>query len=212
MLLDTAYRLIILFSFAWAFPSSVTFSAMDTSGDTPVSIYVDTQKVKGPMTPIWAWFGYDEPNYTYTKDGIKLLSELAASSPVPVYVRAHNLMTTGDGSGALKWGSTNMYTEDTNGNPVYEWTIIDTIFDTYVQRGMKPLVQFGFMPEALSIKPQPYRHHWEPGKPYDDIYTGWAYPPKDYGKWAELVYQWVRHCIERYGRHEAASWYWELFC
>ena len=61
---------------------------------------------------MWAWFGYDEPNYTYMKDGRKLLSELAALSPVPVYVRAHNLLTSGDGTPALKWGSTNAYTED----------------------------------------------------------------------------------------------------
>ena len=67
------------------------------------------------MTPMWAFFGYDEPNYTYMKDGKKLLSELAALSPVPVYVRAHNLLTTGDGTPALKWGSTNAYTEDADG-------------------------------------------------------------------------------------------------
>ncbi|MGH9372915.1 MAG: hypothetical protein ACRD15_15430 [Vicinamibacterales bacterium] len=30
------------------------------------------------MKPVWAFFGYDEPNYTYMKDGRKLLSELAA--------------------------------------------------------------------------------------------------------------------------------------
>ena len=44
----------------------------------------------------------------------------------------------------------------------------------------KPMVEIGFMPEALSSKPQPYRHDWQPGNPYGNIYTGWAYPPKDY--------------------------------
>ena len=34
---------------------------------------------------------------------------------------------------------------------------------------------------------------------YDEIYTGWAYPPKDYAKWAELAYQWVKHCVDQYG-------------
>src|SRR6476646_3016657 len=77
-----------------------------------ISIEVDTSKAIGPMTPIWAWFGYDEPNYTYTANGKKLLSELAAASPVPVFVRTHNLLTSGDGQPALKWGSTNAYTED----------------------------------------------------------------------------------------------------
>src|SRR5688572_6352039 len=135
------------------------------------SITVNLEKTIGPMDPVWAWFGYDEPNYTYMKDGKKLLSEIAALSPVPVYVRAHNLLTTGDGTPALKWGSTNAYTEDQNGNPVYNWTIVDKIFDTYIERGMKPLAQIGFMPEALSSKPQPYQHHWEPGVKYANIFT-----------------------------------------
>src|SRR5450759_4884399 len=99
-----------------------------------VSIRVDLKKGKGPMTPVWAWFGYDEPNYTYMKDGKKLLSEIAALSPVPVYVRTHSLLSTGDGTPALKWGSTNAYTEDANGNSVYRWKIIDSIFDNYIKR------------------------------------------------------------------------------
>ena len=174
-------------------------------------IKVNLAAAKGPMKPIWAWFGYDEPNYTYMKDGKKLLSELSALSPVPVYVRTHSLMVTGDGEAALKWGSTNMYTEDANGNPIYSWKLVDSIFDTYIQRGMKPLAQIGFMPKALSVKPEPYRHYWKPGDPYTDIITGWAYPPKDYDKWRELVYQWVRHSVERYGKEEVESWYWEVW-
>ena len=76
---------------------------------------------------------------------------------------------------------------------------------------MKPIAQMGFMPEALSSHPQPYRHHWKPGDNYNDIYTGWAYPPKDYKKWAELVYQWVQHSVKKYGKAEVESWYWELW-
>ncbi|HJX70907.1 MAG TPA: hypothetical protein VJ346_03115 [Bacteroidales bacterium] len=182
----------------------------DIMGD-PVIIQIDFNKVKGPITPVWAWFGYDEPNYTYMKDGKKLLSEIAELSPVPVYIRTHNLLTSGDGKPALKWGSTNAYIEDENGNPVYNWNIIDSIFNTYIQRGMKPLAEIGFMPAALSVKPEPYKHQWRPGAPYSDIYTGWAYPPKDYARWAELIYQWVRHSVEKYGQAEVETWYWELW-
>jgi xylan 1,4-beta-xylosidase len=177
----------------------------------PVSIRVDAARPVGGMAPMWAWFGYDEPNYTYMKDGKKLLSELAALSPVPVYVRTHNLLTTGDGIAALKWGSTNAYTEDSDGHPKYDWSIVDRIVDTYLERKMKPLVEIGFMPEALSTKPQPYRHFWKPGDNYNDIYTGWSYPPKDYAKWGELVYQWARHSVQKYGRKEVESWYWEVW-
>jgi xylan 1,4-beta-xylosidase len=176
-----------------------------------VTVDVDLDARQGPLRPIYSFVGYDEPNYTYMKDGKKLLSELARLSPVPVYVRTHNLLTTGDGTPALKWGSTNIYTEDASGKPRYDWTIVDRIFDTYVERKMKPLVQLGFMPEALSVKPEPYRHTWSPDKPYGNIFTGWAYPPKDYRKWGELAYQWARHCIERYGQAEVESWYWEVW-
>ena len=175
----------------------------------PVSIRVDTQTTLGPLRPIWSFFGYDEANYTYMKDGKKLLSELAALSPVPVYVRAHFLLATGDGTPGLKWSSTNAYTEDASGKPRYDWTIIDRIFDTYVERKMKPLVEIGFMPQALSSKPEPYRT----SRPPQDLWTGvgTAYPPKDYDKWAELIYQWVRHSVDRYGEQEVATWWWEVW-
>lgn len=171
-----------------------------------VVLKVDLSSEIGTMNPAWAWFGYDEPNYTYMKDGKKLLSEIAELSPVPVYVRTHNLLTSGDGTASLKWGSTNVYTEDKNGNPLYDFTIIDKIFDTFIERGMKPLVELGFMPEALSVGPAPYRHSWP-----ETFSTGWAYPPKDYDKWAELVYQLTKHCISRYGENEVESWYWEVW-
>lgn len=174
-------------------------------------INVDLAKPIGDMYPMWAWFGADEPNYAYMRDGKKLLSELSALSPVPVYFRAHNLLTSGHDTMNLKWGSTNVYTEDANGKPIYDFTILDKIFDTYLQRGIKPMAQFSFMPEALSTNPQPYEHHWQPGMPYEKVYTGWAYPPKDYKKWADLVYTWVKHAVERYGKAEVETWYWELW-
>src|SRR6476620_97298 len=174
------------------------FTFSQTIDTNRVVVKVDLTKSIGEMKPIWAWFGYDEPNYTYMKDGKKLLSELAALSPVPVYVRTHNLLTTGDGTPALKWGSTNAYTEDANGKPHYDWTIVDRILDTYVERKMKPLVELGFMPQALSSHPEPYRHHWQPGEAYNDIYTGWAYPPADYTKWGELIHQLGLHVVSKF--------------
>jgi xylan 1,4-beta-xylosidase len=177
----------------------------------PAVIRVNLAQSSGPLQPIWSFFGHDEPNYTYMKDGRKLLTELAALSPVPVYMRVHSLLVTGDGKASFKWGSTNAYTEDASGRPIYDWTIVDRIFDSYIERHMKPLVQIGFMPQALSTHPEPYQHHWKPGDNYNDIYTGWAYPPKDYAKWGELVYQWTRHCMEKYGKPEVESWLWEVW-
>jgi xylan 1,4-beta-xylosidase len=191
--------------------SALSAPAFSQPAQSPLTIEVNLATVKEPMKPIWAFFGYDEPNYTYMKDGKKLLTEISQMSKVPVYVRVHSLLVTGDGEAALKWGSTNAYTEDAQGKPIYNWTIVDKIFDTFLERGMKPIAQIGFMPQALSSKPEPYRHHWKPGDNYNDIYLGWAYPPKDYNKWGELVYQWVKHSVAKYGKKEVESWYWELW-
>jgi xylan 1,4-beta-xylosidase len=175
-----------------------------------VNIQVNFDQTDGPLPPIWNYFGYDEPNYSYAPNGKKLLGELAALSPVPVYIRTHNLLTSGDGSSSLKWGSTGVYTEDASGKSIYSWTILDRIFDTFHAAGVKPLVEVGFMPEALSTHPQPYRHTFPEG-PVDSIYTGWAYPPKDYKKWSELVFQFVHHLRERYGDAEVKTWLWEVW-
>jgi xylan 1,4-beta-xylosidase len=176
----------------------------------PVAITVDAARPVGELKPIWRFFGADEPNYAYMRDGSRLLGQLGALRPGAVYFRAHNLLTSGDGTPGLKWGSTNAYTEDAQGRPVYDWTILDRIFDTYLARHVRPYVEIGFMPQALSPDPGPYRHDWRNGTK-SKLNTGWAWPPKDYAKWGELVYQWVAHCVARYGRTEVEQWYWEVW-
>jgi xylan 1,4-beta-xylosidase len=180
------------------------------SQQTPIRIQVDISKSIGEMRPFWSFFGYDEPNYTTRNDGQKLLSELTQLSPTTVYVRTHNLLTSkGNSPGPdLKWGFTDAYKEDANGNPVYNWTIVDSIIDIYTERGIKPLMEIGFMPKDLSSKPEPYEHTWSKG---GNLWTGWTYPPKDYNKWRELVYQWVKHSIDRYGKREVTTWLWEVW-
>lgn len=181
-------------------------------GDSTRVLTVDFTKKSGKMNPMWAYVGYDEGNYTYLPESKKLMKDLVKLSEGPVYVRAHNLLNTHEGSPmALKWGSTNAYTEDKDGKPVYNWTLVDKIVDTWVNLGIKPLMEIGFMPKALSAKPEPYRHHWKPGDPYSDIWTGWAYPPNNYDKWEALIYEWVTHSVKRYGAKEVESWWWQLW-
>jgi xylan 1,4-beta-xylosidase len=179
----------------------------------PVTIRVDAGQPGERLAPIWRFFGYDEANFTTMRDGQKLLSELAVlgqRASAPVYIRCHHLLTSGDGVPALKWSSTGVYSEDAAGHPVYRWAILDGIFDTYVARGLRPYVEIGFMPEALSLRPDLYPHHPPPNEraPVDG---GQAYPPKDYAKWGELVYQWALHCRVRYGAAEVSGWCWEVW-
>lgn len=178
-----------------------------------VHMDVDATDVVAPLPAIWRFFGADEPNYATMKDGRKLMAHLGALKPDDIYFRAHNLLNTGDGTAAFKWGSTNAYSEDADGNPVYDWTIADSIIDTYLRNGVHPYLQIGFMPQALSSAPAgtPYQHSWRPGFTYDLIAGAWNAPPKEYAKWEELAYQWTRHNIERYGRAEVAKWYFEVW-
>ena len=171
-----------------------------------VTITVKASRTTGPFEPVWAWVGHDEPNYTYSEEGRDLLTKLSELSSYPVHDRTHNLLTTGDGTPALKWGSTNAFTRDAAGKPVYNWALVDKIFDTYKATGITPFVEIGFMPEALSTHPEPYQHHWP-----KDFDTGWTYPPKNYDEWSELVYRWVRHMVDRYGASEVAKWEWEVW-
>lgn len=184
---------------------SHSLAAQQSAQSVKIDVHFDQSQ--GPIAPIWNYFGYDEPNYTYAPNGKKLLDEIGMLSPNPAYIRVHNLLTSGDGSASLKWGSTNVYSEDAAGRPVYSWTILDRIFDGIHAAGAKPLVEIGFMPEALSSHPQPYRHNF----PQGTIFRGWAYPPKDYQKWSELVFQFVKHLRERYGHAEVKTWLWETW-
>ncbi len=182
-----------------------------TLAQNPVMVQVDAGRKMAPFEPIYAFFGYDEANYTYTKNGRKLVGELVALTDAPVFLRTHFLLATGDGTPGLKWGSTNAYAEDADGRAVYDWTIVDHIFDTYIQAHARPLVEIGFMPQALSSKPDPYHSVWIPGAANKDYPAGWSYPPKDFNKWSELIYRWAQHCSEKYGKDQAESWYWEIW-
>ncbi len=180
-------------------------------GQTPVTIQIHADKSHGPFPPVWSYFGYDEANYTYTKDGRKLIQELASLSQTPPRIRTHFLLATGNATPGLKWSSTNAYTEDPSGHPTYNWQIVDRILSTYLDSGAKPLVEIGFMPQALSSNPDPYQPTWIPGAKNDHYSVGWTYPPKDYSKWGELIYQWVKHSVEKYGKAEVETWQWEVW-
>jgi xylan 1,4-beta-xylosidase len=186
-------------------------STQAASSEFPVEITVDAARSQGTFSTAWSYFGADEPNYATMKDGEDLLASLGALNPGHVYFRTHHLLTSGDGTPARKWGSTNIYSEDADGKAVYSYTIVDRIFDTYLKHGVKPYLEIGFMPQALSSKPEPYRSVWRPGFDYARIGTGVSYPPKDYGRWGDLVFHWVTHCLERYGKTEVESWYFEVW-
>ena len=194
-----------------AFAQGTVQQPAPSSSQPPISIEVDLAKTVGPYKPIYSWFGYDEANYTTMRHGTELLKELHDLSPVPVYIRAHHLLTSGDGVAELKFSSTNVYTEDANGKPIYDFKIFDGIFDAYKAAGVRPMVELGFMPKDLAAdlpnRPQPYQVHY----PKSTISGKSNNPPKDYAKWGELVRVVTAHLVERYGKETVLQWYFEVW-
>ena len=172
---------------------------------TAATITVDGTAAGTPLESIWAYHGYDECNYTTTADGQVLLQTLGAIPPPAPHIRTHFLLNTGDGVGSPKWGSTNVYTTDAAGNPVYDWTLLDGIMDTITGAGALPYVEIGFMPEALSTHPTPYQN-----SAVTALDGGCFYPPTSYVKWADLIQEWATHSSARYPAIET-TWQWELW-
>ena len=110
------------------------------------------------------------------------------------------------GCRSWKWSSTNIFSLDAAGKPVYNYTIIDQLFDAWHEAGVKPMVELGFMPKDLASGTEPYEEL------YPKTISGSVQsPPKDYAMWGELVFHFTQHLVQRYGAAEVATWYFEVW-
>jgi len=185
-------------------------AAQTQSSSNPISIKVDLAKPIGTYKPITSWFGYDESNYTTMKYGRQLLGELHDLSPTPVYIRTHHLLTSGNGVPELKWSSSNVFTLDKDGKPVYDFTITDQTFDAFEKAGMRPFVELGFMPRDLAANVPgitEYQLHY----PKPTMGGASNNPPSDYKMWGELVREYTEQLVQRYGRQQVSTWYFEVW-
>jgi xylan 1,4-beta-xylosidase len=173
-------------------------------------VTVDAGEPVGTLERIWAAFGYDEISWTATPRGRRNMAALREIVGGPAVVRAHNLLTSGNGRGLPHWSSGNVYHEDAFGRPRYDWSQADAAFDVWLENGMRPLVELGFCPIALTRAPD------RPFVPMPSLYGpyeswGWSSPPNDDRRWADLIEAVVTHFAERYGEAEVGRWYWEFW-
>jgi len=94
-----------------------------------------------------------------------------------------------------------VYSEDEHGQPVYNFSYVDQIYDGLLADGAKPFVELSFMPNALAARNMPHAFWYKPN----------ISPPKDWGKWDALITQFAKHIIERYGIDEVGKWYFEVW-
>lgn len=175
-----------------------------------VVVQVCADEPKTEANHFWRYIGYDECNYTNTPGGEELLRDFGKLADAPYYIRMHHLLCTGNSRGTVKWGSTNVYTEDANHVPVYDFKVIDSILDTVMRTNNKPFFELGFMPMDL-VDPKLFQNcdSWSKYNYYfNEAHT---YPPKDYSKWYALIAGLVVHCVKKFGEAEVGTWYWELW-
>ena len=177
-----------------------------------VKVHVDASKWIGKLAHTWNYIGYDECNYTHSPGGIKLIEKFGKLEK-PYYMRAHHMLCTGILHAFYKWGSTNVYIEDEQGNPIYNYDVIDRMMDIWLNHNCKPFFELGFMPRDLADP-----RDAENGQFYQIAYgiseyqrVGWAMPPKDYNKWYDLIYHLISHLKDRYGEKELKTWYFEMW-
>ncbi|HEV2314613.1 MAG TPA: hypothetical protein VGR94_04850 [Candidatus Acidoferrales bacterium] len=108
------------------------------------------------------------------------------------YVRFHDILDDSAG----------VYSEDKDGNPVYNFSYVDQIYDGLLANGVRPYVELSFMPRELAATPVVLHPFW-----YHPITS----PPKDWARWDDLIRHFAQHLVDRYGIDEVSHWYFEVW-
>jgi xylan 1,4-beta-xylosidase len=94
-----------------------------------------------------------------------------------------------------------VYEEDDQGQPRYNFSYVDQIYDGLLADGVRPFVELSFMPKKLASKPMLHAFWYKPS----------VAPPKDYARWDGLITQFATHLVDRYGLDEVSQWYFEVW-
>jgi beta-xylosidase len=157
----------------------------------PETISIDAKAPTTPLPHFWEqMFGSGRANLSMRqgyRDDLRKVQAVTGFS----YVRFHAIFQDENG----------VYDEDAQGNPIYNWSYVDQIYDGLLANGVKPFVEISFMPKKLAARLD-YHAFW-----YKQIVS----PPADYAKWDALVTAFAQHLIERYGIGEVSQWYFEVW-
>ncbi len=159
---------------------------------TPETIDVDPNRPAHPFPHFWEqMFGSGRAILSLRDSYRQDLRSLKSATAVR-YVRFH----------AIFHDEVGLYNEDAAGNPVYNYSYVDQIYDGLLAQGVKPFVELSFMPAKLSAQPPAVHVFW-----YKPIVS----PPADWAKWDDLIAHFARHLVERYGIDEVSQWYFEVW-
>ncbi|MDE6108332.1 MAG: helix-turn-helix domain-containing protein, partial [Oscillospiraceae bacterium] len=92
-----------------------------------------------------------------------------------------------------------VYSQDSDGKPVYNFAYIDKVFDFLLGAGLRPLIQLGFMPRLLAKETQHL------------LFNSLISEPRHNEEWAALVAAFTRHILDRYGEAEVKNWLFSVW-
>ncbi|MBN2030684.1 DUF2961 domain-containing protein [bacterium] len=177
-----------------------------TFPQAPIPIQVDVSQSLGNLNHFWGNVGQDSfndgilaPHNQTTYDLMRDLNERLHKNAFQ-YIR----MTCIYAERLTAWNEDvggHVYSETVEGEPIYNWTIVDNVIDNILSKGFKPIITLTFMPDDLASDPN-NRNDWNDAN---------VSPPKDYDKWRNLNYETVKHLTERYGSAELETWYFEVW-
>ncbi len=155
------------------------------------TVTIDANAATTPLPHFWEqMFGSGRANLSLRaqyRDDLRTVKQATGFK----YVRFHAILDDENG----------VYDEDQQGNPVYNFSYVDQIYDGLLKNGVRPFVEISFMPKKLAARLD-YHAFW-----YKQIVS----PPKDYTKWDALITAFARHLVERYGIDEVSQWYFEVW-
>ena len=80
------------------------------------------------------------------------------------------------------------------------FTYLDRVFDAYLENGLEPFLEIGFMPEKLASSEQTL-FYWK----------AHTVPPKNPDDWCMLVRETLKHLVHRYGKERVETWPCEIW-
>lgn len=94
---------------------------------------------------------------------------------------------------------------DENGNLTYDFRLSDLRLDYLVEKGFDILIAYAGIPDFLSesggVKTSVSKNKTRyKGKMWNTA------PPKDYGLWEEICYEYTKHIVQRYGIETVSKW------
>ena len=174
-----------------AFICLITAGLQAQTAPQPTVIVVDTAAASRPFPHYWEKvFGSGRAILTLRESYRSDLRTVKEATGFQ-YARFHNIFHDEVG----------VYDEDATGNPIYNWSYVDQIYDGLLANGIRPFVELSFMPKKLAAQ-QVFHAFW---------YKPIPAPPKDWNKWEEFIYQFGKHLVERYGIDEVSHWYFEVW-